>query len=58
MKEQDALMTVLSQIDGAGPMDEDNWKWRLVAVEMVVKILYKMGFEITERESKDIGLDS
>lgn len=51
MTEQDALMAVVDRIDGAGPMNEDNYKWRIVAVEMVIRILYALGFEIRVRET-------
>lgn len=50
MNEQDALMAVVERVDGAGPMDEAGYKWRLVAVEMVVKILYALGFEVRVRD--------
>jgi len=49
LKEQDALLAVVSRIDGAGPMDEAGYNWRMVAVEMVIKILYRLGFEIRLR---------
>jgi hypothetical protein len=50
MNENDALMAVVGRVDGAGPMDESNYKWRLVAIEMVIRILYALGFEIRERD--------
>lgn len=50
MTEGDALMAVTGEIDDAGPMDEYNWQWRMTAVEMVIRILYRLGFEVRRRE--------
>jgi len=50
MNEADALMAVCDRIDGAGPMDEENFNWRMVAVRMVIRILYALGFEVRERD--------
>lgn len=50
MKLEDAIMAVVSRIDGAAPMDETNYQWRLLAVEMAIRFIYQAGFEIKEKE--------
>lgn len=52
MTESDALMAVLAKSEDMAAMDERDYKWRLVAVEMVIKILYRLGFEIRVREGR------
>jgi len=50
MNEADALMAVLAKSEDMASMDERDYKWRYVAIEFVIKILYALGFEIRERE--------
>lgn len=48
MKEQDALMAVISRIDGAGPLDKVNYEWRVLAIEAAIRFIYSIGLEINE----------
>ncbi len=49
MNEADALMAVLAKSEDMAAMDEKDYKWRYVALEYVIKILYALGFEIRVR---------
>lgn len=49
MKMEDAIMAVVSRIDGAAPLEESNYQWRLLAVEMAIRFIYSVGFLIVER---------
>jgi hypothetical protein len=50
--EQDALMAVLAKSEDMAAMDEKDYRWRYAAIELVIKILYALGFEIRVREGR------
>ena len=59
MKLEDAIMVVVSRIDGAAPFDEANYQWRLLAVEMAIRFIYAHGFKIVEEdESRPISIQN
>jgi hypothetical protein len=50
MNLQDAIMAAQIRSDELGAFDEKDYKWKYAALEVVIKILYAMGFEVRLRE--------
>jgi len=50
MNMKDAIMAAQLKSDEIWAFDEKDYKWKYAAIELVIKILYSMGFEVRMRD--------